>query len=139
MEPDPAPPNPAELLSGRKAREVFATLRENFDLVLVDSPPVLPVTDAMVLSNYADGTLVVVAAGQTRRTQLQRTAEKFHQAKAPVVGLVLNEVSRQGGYGDTYGYGYGSYTADSTLAAVPPQSYGKSDGRSSPNIGRPTE
>ena len=97
------PPNPAELLSGPKARQIFATLRENFDLVLVDSPPVLPVTDALVLSAYADSTLLVVAAGQTRRNQLQRTAERFAQAKAPVMGIVLNEVSK----GNGYGYGYG--------------------------------
>ena len=58
------PPNPAELLNGPKARQIFATLRENYDLVLVDSPPVLPVTDALVLSTYADSTLLVVAAGQ---------------------------------------------------------------------------
>lgn len=123
----PVPPNPAELLNGKRAREVFATLQENFDLVLVDSPPVLPVTDAMVLSNYADGTLVVVAAGQTRRTQLQRTAEKFLQAKASLVGIVLNEVSKQSGYDGGYGYGYGSYAADATLAGVPAQVNGSSE------------
>ena len=78
----PVPPNPAELLDGPKAGEIFAALRENFDLVLVDSPPVLPVTDAMVLSKYADGTLLVVAAGQTKRAELQRAAERFSQAKA---------------------------------------------------------
>ena len=79
----PVPHNPAELLNGPHAREVFETLQENFDLVLVDSPPVLPVTDAMVLSQYADGTLLVVAAGQTRRAELQRAAERFTQAKSP--------------------------------------------------------
>ena len=77
----PVPPNPAELLDGPKAREIFAALRENFDLVLVDSPPVLPVTDAMVLSKYADGTLLVVAAGQTKRAELQRAAERFARPK----------------------------------------------------------
>jgi succinoglycan biosynthesis transport protein ExoP len=112
------PPNPAELLSGRGMHDVFAALRRDFDLVLVDSPPVLPVTDAMVLSNYADGTLLVVAAGQTRRAELERASEKFSQANAPMVGIVLNEVTKQSGYGSRYGsgygygYGYGSYVAD---------------------------
>ncbi len=101
------PGNPAELLSGARARDVFAALAEDFDLVLVDSPPVLPVTDAMILSAYADAALVVVAAGQTRRTELQRTAENFAQAQAPVVGIVLNEVTRQSGYSGYYS-GYGS-------------------------------
>ena len=118
----PVPPNPAELLSGPKAGKAFATLRENFDLVLIDSPPVLPVTDAMVLSNYADGTLLVVAAGQTRRGELQRATERFAQAKSDVVGIVLNEVTKQNGYGGGYGYGYGygSYHPDPSLVPAPP-------------------
>jgi polysaccharide biosynthesis transport protein len=112
------PPNPAELLGGERAREVFAALAEDFDLVLVDSPPVLPVTDAMILSGYADGALLVVAAGQTRRAELQRTTAKFAQAQAPVLGIVLNEVTRQSGYGGYYG-GYGQrygYPPDRSLA-----------------------
>ena len=116
----PVPPNPAELLDGPRARQIFATLRENFDLVLVDSPPVLPVTDAMVLSKYADGTLLVVAAGQTKRTELQRAAERFAQANASIVGIVLNEVTKQSAYGSGYGYGYGygSYAPDASLVPV---------------------
>jgi capsular exopolysaccharide synthesis family protein len=112
------PSNPAELLSGKEMRQLFAVLRTKFDLVLIDSPPVLPVTDAAVLSNYVDGTLLVIAAGQTRRVELQRAAEKLAQVNAPVVGMVLNEVTRQSGYG--YGYGYG-YMADAEvpLARVP--------------------
>jgi capsular exopolysaccharide synthesis family protein len=117
------PPNPAELLNGPKAREVFATLQEDFDLVLVDSPPVLPVADAMVLSTYADGTLVVVAPGQTRKAGLQRTAERFAQAKVPMVGIVLNRVTKKNGYGYGYGYGYrtsyGSYQPNPSPAALP--------------------
>ena len=100
--------------------------------MLVDSPPVLPVTDALVLSAYADSTLLVVAAGQTRRNQLQRTAERFAQAKVPVMGIVLNEVSKGNGYGYGYGYGhgkygYGSYQPDPSLAATPAQSNGHTD------------
>ncbi len=116
----PVPPNPAELLNGPKARKIFETLRENFDLVLVDSPPVLPVTDALVLSKYADGTLLVVAAGQTKRAELQRAAERFAQANSPVVGIVLNEVTKQSGYGSGYGYGYGygAYAPDASLVPV---------------------
>ena len=125
----PVPPNPAELLSGPRAGKVFAALRENFDLVLVDSPPVLPVTDAMVLSKYADGTLLVVAAGQTKRAELQRAAERFTQAQSRVVGIVLNEVTKQNGYGSGYGYGYGygAYEPDASL--VPVQVNGNSDAR----------
>jgi capsular exopolysaccharide synthesis family protein len=119
----PVPPNPAELLSGSQTRQLFAALRADFDLVLIDSPPVLPVTDAAVLSNYVDGTLLVVAAGQTKRVELQRAAEKLAQVNAPVVGIVLNEVTRQSGYGygygNGYGYGYAAAEADVPLARVP--------------------
>jgi capsular exopolysaccharide synthesis family protein len=106
------PPNPAELLNGRRIQEVFSALRELFDLVLIDSPPILPVTDAVVLARDADATLLVVAAGQTGRGDLQRAAEKLAQVNARVVGLVLNETTRQGsGYGSAYAYG-GTYTTE---------------------------
>ena len=90
--------------------------------MLIDSPPVLPVTDAMMLSKYADAMLLVVAAGQTRRAELQRAAERLAQANAPVVGIVLNKVTKQSaygsGYGYGYGYGYGSYAPDASLVPV---------------------
>ena len=128
----PLPPNPAELLSGQAARQIFAALRQQFGLVLIDSPPLLPVTDAVVLSKEADATLLVVAAGQTRRGDLQRAAEKLAQVNATVVGTVLNEVTRQSGYGHGYGsgygygYGYGSYAAaEVALPTVPVPANGK--------------
>ena len=101
------PGNPAELLNGPAAQAALVALRTEFDLVLIDSPPVLPVTDAAVLSKYADGTLMVVAAGQTRRIDLRRATEKLAQVNATVTGMVLNEVTRQTGYGYGYGYEYG--------------------------------
>jgi capsular exopolysaccharide synthesis family protein len=116
------PPNPAELLNGRRIQEVFAALRELFDLVLIDSPPVLPVTDSVVLAKDADATLLIVAAGQTSRGDLQRAAEKLAQVNARVVGLVLNETTRQGGYGYGYGYGYGgTYATEKSPLPVPAQ------------------
>ena len=102
----PAVSNPAELLSEPGTRKVFAALAESFDLVLVDSPPLLPVTDAVVLSKQVDATLLVVAPGQTRRVTLRRSSEKLAQVNAPVVGLVLNGVNKQSSYGYGYGYGY---------------------------------
>jgi len=108
--------NPTELLASRRMRAVVAELSQRFDLVLIDSPPVLPVADAMILSGYVDGVLLVVAAGQTRRAELRRTVDKLGQAGAPVVGAVLNKAAGQ----DEYGYygGYPAYTlpADSTAA-----------------------
>jgi capsular exopolysaccharide synthesis family protein len=102
----PVPPNPAELLNSAKAREIFTRLRDNFDLILIDSPPVLPVTDAAILSQYADATLMLAAAGQTRRSDLHRAVEKLDQVGATILGTVLNKVTRQTAryYGYTYTY-----------------------------------
>jgi polysaccharide biosynthesis transport protein len=96
--------NPTELLSGQRMRSVVAELAQRFDVVLIDSPPVLPVSDAMILSGYADGVVLVVATGQTRLAELRRTKEKLARAGAPVVGAVLNKATAQ----DEYGY-YGRY------------------------------
>jgi succinoglycan biosynthesis transport protein ExoP len=108
----PVPSNPAEMLSSARAAEVFAQLRAHFDLVLVDSPPVLPVTDAAVLSRYADGTLMLAAAGQTRRTDLHRAVERLDQVRAAILGIVFNKVTRQTGRYYGYTYTYKPYPAD---------------------------
>jgi succinoglycan biosynthesis transport protein ExoP len=113
----PVPPNPAELLNSPQAKEIFARLRHHFDLVLIDSSPLLPVTDAAILSRHADATLLIAAAGQTRSGDLQRAAEKLGQVSATIVGVVLNKVTKQTGY--AYGYGYG-YTHKRYRAAAPP-------------------
>ncbi len=116
------PPNPAELLHGRRIQEVFSALRGLFDLVLIDSPPVLPVTDAVLLAKDADATLLIVAAGQTSRGDLQRAAEKLAHVNARVVGLVLNEATRRSGsYGYRYGYYGGTYAAGQPQLQVPAQ------------------
>ena len=101
------PHNPAELLNGNGVRDIFGRLSGQFDLVLIDSPPVLPVTDAAILSQYADATLMLAAAGQTRRGDLHRAAEKLNQVGTTILGIVLNKVTRQTGRGYGYGYGYG--------------------------------
>ena len=131
------PRNPAELLNSATMREVLAELRAEFDLVLIDSPPVLPVTDAAVLSKDADGALMVVAAGQTKGEQLRRAAEKLAQVHAPMVGAVLNEVTRQTaygyGYGSGQGYSSGTLRPDAPLASVPLQATGSGSNASSSN------
>ncbi len=123
----PVPPNPAELLNGARARDVFTRLRDNFDLVLIDSPPVLPVTDAAILSQHADATLLLAAAGQTRRSDLHRAAEKLDQVGAKILGIVLNKVTRQ--TGRYYGYGYG-YTYEPYRAAKHTMQAGHPNGSS---------
>jgi polysaccharide biosynthesis transport protein len=108
----PVPPNPAELLNSAQAQEIFARLRHHFDLVLIDSPPVLPVTDAAVLARQADATLLLAAAGQTRRADLRRAVEKLEQVNAKMLGIVLNKVSRQTERTYGYTYSYKPYRAE---------------------------
>jgi capsular exopolysaccharide synthesis family protein len=122
----PTPPNPAELLNGARAQEIFARLRDTFDLVLIDSPPILPVTDAVVLSKDVDATLLIVAAYRTSSGDLQRAAEKLAQVDARVVGVVLNEATKQGSgyyggyYGGRHGY-YGTGVPELAAARIPAQ------------------
>jgi succinoglycan biosynthesis transport protein ExoP len=103
----PIPPNPSELLGSRRTAEVLFKLQSEFDVVVIDSPPALPVTDAMTLSTWVDGVVLVISAGLTKRKQVRATVEVLRQVAAPLTGLVLNRVATSDGYG--YGYGYGTY------------------------------
>jgi capsular exopolysaccharide synthesis family protein len=108
------PPNPSELLGSRAMHELLREVETEFDAVLVDSPPLLPVTDAALLARHARGALVAVAAGRTRRAQLTESLEALRQVGARVSGIVLTMVPTRGpdkhgygryGYGTTYGAG----------------------------------
>ena len=100
----PVPPNPSELMGATRLAELLASLQAVADLLIIDSPPLIPVTDALVLSGRVDGVLLVVAAGQTRRRHLGRAVELLQQAEAPLLGAVLNATTTQH---RRYGYGYG--------------------------------
>ena len=95
----PLPPNPAELLGSMRMRAVMASLLERADLVVFDSPPMYSLADAAVLSSLVDGTLVVVAAGQSRRRSIRMTMETLQRAGANVLGVVLNRVSAKSEHG----------------------------------------
>jgi capsular exopolysaccharide synthesis family protein len=105
----PVPLNPAELLNSARLRDIFAQLRDHFDLVLIDSPPVLPVTDAAILAQHADATLMLAAAGRTRGADLHRAVEKLDQVGAMILGIVLNQVTRQTGRNYGYSHAYRPY------------------------------
>ncbi len=100
----PIPPNPSELLASKRTSQLLFDLQTGFDIVLVDSPPVLLATDATILSAWVDATVLVVNAGSTTTKGLQLTVETLKQVEAPVVGVVLNRVEEQPhGYGYRYG------------------------------------
>jgi capsular exopolysaccharide synthesis family protein len=102
----PVPPNPSELLSSAKTREIFKALGAYADIVVVDSAPILPVTDAAVLSANADAVLLVVSAGVDSRRNTVRSIEMLNQINAPLVGSVLNRAPETDSYA-YYHYGYG--------------------------------
>jgi capsular exopolysaccharide synthesis family protein len=99
---DSAPPNVLELLGSRKTAQLLAQLQSMADVVVIDCPPVLPVTDAAAMSAWVDATLVVASAGMTSGRELRRTVERLTQIRAPLVGAVLNRVSDDGEYGYLY-------------------------------------
>ncbi len=100
------PPNPAELLSGTRAREVFGVLERLADIVIIDCPPVLPVTDAVLIAANVDATLMVVSSGTSTAKDLSNALDLLGQVDAPVAGVVLNSVSTNAGYRYRYSYSY---------------------------------
>jgi succinoglycan biosynthesis transport protein ExoP len=100
----PLPPNPAELLASKRAVAAIEALDNRCDLLLIDSPPVLPVTDALVIAGLVDGVLLVGDSGSTTKRGVRRAAELLHQVRAPLIGAVLNGVhSKSSDYGYVYG------------------------------------
>jgi succinoglycan biosynthesis transport protein ExoP len=102
----PVPPNPSELLGSPRLAELFESLRNTYDVVLVDSPPVLPVTDALVVAQSVDCVVLLARAGQSHARAVSRGLELLAGVDAPVKGVVLNAVALERSRG---GYGYGRY------------------------------
>lgn len=115
----PIPPNPAEIILHDRTRHLFEELRMRYDYIVIDSPPVGVVTDAQLLSKYADSTLYVVRQNVTFKKQIEIPNDISRHEKMPRVQLLVNdiEVSRGYGYGgygygSGYGYGYGYYAQE---------------------------
>jgi capsular exopolysaccharide synthesis family protein len=104
------PSNPSELIGASATAGVVTELGRRFDLVVIDTPPVGPVTDAQLLGAYSDGVLVVVRSGQTHRTGLRGALEAIKHAGRPILGIVLNDL-RPGALSryTSYGYYYSGY------------------------------
>jgi capsular exopolysaccharide synthesis family protein len=104
----PIPPNPSELLASDRMKHLIQDVRSRYAFVIFDSPPVLAVTDAIVLAASADGVVLCVHGGQTPRELVQRSAEKLRQANIPVLGAILNNLDLHQ-YGYTYRKSYYDY------------------------------
>ena len=109
----PLPPNPADLLSSNKLAEAIAELRSKFKFVVIDSPPVMAATDAVILSVQTDGVLLVVRSGETPKEAFSRTRDLLTSVKCHILGVVLNAVDSSAPdyyysyryYPYSYGYG----------------------------------
>jgi capsular exopolysaccharide synthesis family protein len=106
----PLPPNPSEILGSHQMSELLKTLEDRADVIVFDSPPLLPVTDAAVLARHADGAVLVVRHGRTRREQVTRALEALQGVDAKLLGTILNRAPVKGPDADNYGYGPGYYS-----------------------------
>jgi len=103
----PIPPNPAELLGTKKMRDFIEDLKNEFDMVLIDAPPVLAVTDAQILSTIADGVIFVASYGEAQKNAMVDAKELIDKVGGKVIGIVFNKVPEAvSGYYGKYYKGY---------------------------------
>jgi succinoglycan biosynthesis transport protein ExoP len=109
----PIPPNSADLLSSHRLAEMMCELRKRYKFIVIDSPPIMAATDAVILSALADGVLLVVRSGETPKEAFTRTRDLLHSVKSRVLGVVLNAVdSSSSDYYYSYRYYPYAYGAD---------------------------
>jgi capsular exopolysaccharide synthesis family protein len=119
----PKPPNPAEVLNTQAMRDLLAQVRAEFDAVVIDAPPMLPVADASILSTEVDGVVLLVRYGSTTREQLRLAVSRIETVGGRLFGTILNRTPRRSGESYAYGYGYGY---GSTEPAAPAKTSGQS-------------
>jgi capsular exopolysaccharide synthesis family protein len=105
----PLPPNPADLLSSLRMREAFALLRREYKFIVIDSPPIMAATDAVILSAQCDGVLLVARSGETPREALTRTRDLLVGVRSRILGVILNAVDLSA---PQYYYSYSYYPYD---------------------------
>jgi capsular exopolysaccharide synthesis family protein len=103
----PIPPNPTEVLQSRAAQDLFDRVSQMFDMVIIDGPPLLPVSDAAIMARDVDGAILVVRHGKTTKEQLKQATMRLAQVDANLLGVMVNMTPKRGGKGYGYGYGYG--------------------------------
>lgn len=115
----PIPPNPSELLGTDHARQTLAELRARYEYVIIDAPPLLPVTDAAVLAAMADGALVIARHATTKRDQLARAVGNLHSVGARILGTVITMTPTNGRGGYDYKYYYESDQSTPRMQTAP--------------------
>lgn len=111
------PPNPSELLESSITKKLIQALATRYDTVLIDSPPINSVTDPIILSRLANGVMLVIRAGETKRDIVQRAKDQLHDAGATILGGVINSVDmKKHKYYHYYAYHYPKYYQEEELA-----------------------
>lgn len=100
----PVPPNPSELLSSKKMETMMQMLKENYEMVIVDSPPLLSVTDGQILSKHTDGVVLVTNVQANNRDRILEARELLNKASANIIGIILNNRNPEHALEDTYYY-----------------------------------
>jgi non-specific protein-tyrosine kinase len=100
----PLPPNPSELLGSEKMSEIINYYCDRLDYLIIDTPPIMAVTDAVILSRLVDGVLLVAKPGETQIGALKQTVDRLRQVNANLLGVVLNEITQ-----NSHGYYYKGY------------------------------
>jgi succinoglycan biosynthesis transport protein ExoP len=120
------PPNPAELLGSGAMKIIIAQLRQSYDYVIIDCPPVLPITDAAIVSSFVDGAIILIHAGKTKKPEFMGSRAALEAVGARIIGVVLNKIPV-----DKHGYNYGYRYAYS-------KSYGKTYGAATKDVYAPS-
>ena len=108
----PTPPNPVELLASESNQKLMKKLREHYDVILLDCPPVLGLSDTMIMTKYSDANLIVVSSRKTKVESLDKAKKVFEQAKANITGVIINRASvKDNSY---YSYYSNEYYGDSS-------------------------
>ncbi|MGL5383955.1 MAG: CpsD/CapB family tyrosine-protein kinase [Culicoidibacterales bacterium] len=102
----PIPPNPSEMVGSHKMADFIAYLRTQYDVILIDAPPVLAVADAQILAQIADGVILVAAYNQVQKDQLAEATKRLQKVEANILGVVMNKVDMKNQNGDYYYYYY---------------------------------
>ncbi len=104
------PPNPSELIGSERTKFLIDCLKDIYDFIIIDTPPVIPATDALLASPRTDGTILVIKSGNTDRKIIHETVSRFDKANLPIIGTVLNRVNmKKEGYYRYYNKYYSSY------------------------------
>jgi len=107
MTSGPIPPNPAEMMASNRMSTLLQDLRQRYDVILIDTPPLLAVTDAQIVASKSDGVIMVVSYGKVKRDIAVKAKANLDRVGAKMLGVVLNNVKRKASEGYYYYY-YGN-------------------------------